>query len=43
MKLVSLVIRIDGKPAFVFPAIKQMAEATPDKTIKELYLELRRN
>ena len=43
MRLVSVVIRIDGKAAYVFKAIAKLAEARPDMTVKQILEANHRN
>lgn len=43
MQIVSVVLRIEGKPALIFPAIKNLAEISPNKTAKELFEEQHQN
>jgi len=43
MRLVSVVIRIDGKAAYVFKAIAEIAAAAPEVTVKQIMEANHRN
>lgn len=43
MRLISVVIRIDGKAAYVFKAIAEIAAARPGMTVKQLMEANHRN